>query len=73
MRKSGIIRTKDGRKIGLKLYAQDDAAHHKVIMIGSSAAVTQEHYHDLAVYFQSQGYPGSHLDYRVWARRPQIH
>lgn len=63
MQQNNTIRTKDGCKIGVKLYTHD-TAHHKVILIGSSVAVTQEYYHDLAVYFQSEGYPVVTFDYR---------
>lgn len=47
----------------MKVYAQD-ATHGKVVLIGPSAIVTQEHYHEMAIFLQSQGYPVITFDYR---------
>lgn len=63
MQENGTIRTKDGCKIVMKIYAQE-ATQGKVILIGPSALTTQAHYQEMALYLQSQGYTVITFDYR---------
>lgn len=63
MQENGTIRTKDGCTIGMRVYEQ--TTHQgKVILISPSVLVTQSHYHELALFLQSNGYPVITFDYR---------
>jgi len=63
MQENGNIRTKDGCTIGMNVYMQD-ATQGKVVLISPSVLATQMHYHELAVFLQSKGYPVITFDYR---------
>lgn len=63
MQQNGTIRTKDGCTIGMQLYAQAPT-QGKVILVGPSVLTSQQHYHELAMFLASQGYPVITFDYR---------
>ncbi|WP_276480188.1 alpha/beta fold hydrolase [Paraflavitalea pollutisoli] len=63
MHENGTIRTKDGCAIGMKIYAHAPT-QGKVILVGPSVLASQQHYHELAIFLESQGYPVITFDYR---------
>ncbi len=63
MFKSESIRTKDGRKIFARVYLPDEDAGG-VIVISSSAQVTQEFYYDIACFFREKKFAVVTFDFR---------
>ncbi len=57
------IRTKDGQEIAARLYLPE-SGEGDVLLIGSSAAVTQDFYRDFAKYLAGRGFVVVTFDYR---------
>jgi predicted alpha/beta hydrolase len=63
MFKSEKIRTKDGKKIGIRMYAPN-VDNGRVIIISPSAGVTQDFYFDFACFFQQKNFAVITYDFR---------
>lgn len=67
--KEDMVRTRDGRQIGLTLYLPEaDDAADKVLVVGPGAGVEQPFYRPFAEYGARRGYPVVTFDYRSTGR-----